>query len=317
MKRSVARSIAWCFVVVGVFAPFLANDLPIVASVDGAWRWPVISSYADSRPAPPAGHQSWKAWWTRISDDDEDWAVMPLIPYGPNEAHKDHKRAAPTPLVHYLGNDASGRDVLARLIHGAATALWIALGSVLLALLVGVPLGAAAGYWGGVLDMLVTALVQVFLCFPPVFFVLAVMAFVGQSLWGVVLVLGALYWVSFARIVRGEILSLREREYVKRARGLGVGPLRVLWSHVLPQVRGPILVNAAFVAAGAIVVEATLSFLGLGSGLSTVSWGGLLMEGKDSAHLGAWHLWLFPSIVLVAVVYCCHTLAGGSHRRPV
>ena len=223
MKRSVARSLAWCFVAVGVLAPFFANDLPIVASVDGVVSWPAVRSYVDSRPAPPSGCQSWKQWWARMPDDGADWAVMPFIPYGPNEAHAGHKRARPTPLVHYLGNDTSGRDVLSRLVHGAQTALWIGLGSVLLALLIGVPLGAAAGYWGGVTDAVVTSLVQVFLCFPPVFFVLAVMTFVGQSLSSVVLVLGSLYWVSFARIVRGEVLSLREREYVTRARGLGVG----------------------------------------------------------------------------------------------
>lgn len=315
MKRSAAWGIAWVFLAIGVLAPVLANDLPIVASVDGELQWPVMRGYVASRPAAPDGHENWKEWWTQLSDDDSDWAVMPFIPFGPKEAVKDRKRAGPTLFKHYLGNDLAGHDVLARLIHGATTALWIALGSVLMAFLIGVPLGAAAGYWGGVLDMLVSSLVQVFLCFPPVFFALAVVAFVGSSLWGVILVLGSLYWVSFARIVRGEILSLREREYVKRARGLGVGSVRVLFAHVLPQVRGPIMVNAAFVAAGAIVVEATLSFLGLGPGMSVVSWGGLLMEGKNSAHLvGAWHLWLFPSVVLISVVYCFHSLAPRVDR---
>ena len=316
MMRGLTKSILWCFLVIGVLAPFLANDLPIAASVGGEIRWPVVEGYATSRPSPPVGHASWKSWWAQIPEDGKDWALMPLIPFGPNEALEQRKRAKPVVLEHYLGNDASGRDVLARLIHGAATALWIALGSVMIALVIGIPLGAAAGYWGGAIDLLVTGLVQVFLCFPPIFFVLAVMAFVGQSLWGVVLVLGSLYWVSFARIVRGEILSLRERDYVMRAQSLGLSSGRVLFAHILPQARGPILTNAAFVAAGAIVVEATLAFLGLGPGLSTVSWGGLLMDGKDAAHLGAWHLWLFPSLALVTVVACCHSLASRAYRRP-
>jgi len=240
---------------------------------------------------------------------------MPFIPYGPLETHPGHSKKRPSVGEHYMGNDNIGRDVLARIIHGTRTALLIAFGVVGLALLIGVPIGAAAGYWGGWIDMILSALVQTFLCFPPIFFVLVVMAFLGSSLWGMIIVLGLLYWVSFARIVRGEILSVREREFVKCARGLGLGPIRLLARHILPAMRGPILVNAAFVAASAVVVESTLSFLGVGPGLTTVSWGKILMQGKLHAATGAWHLWLFPSVVLIATVTCLHTLADRG-RRP-
>lgn len=169
------------------------------------------------------------------------------------------------------------------------------------------PESVAAGYFGGVADMLVTSLVQLFLCFPPFFLVLAATAFLGQSVGAVIVVMGSLYWVTFARIVRGEILSLRERDFVKCARGLGVSTPRVLMRHVLPAVKGPILVNAAFVGASAIVVEATLSFLGLGP--AGVSWGLVLREGKQYAGSGDWHLWVFPCLVMVATVFCLHSLA--------
>ena len=317
--RSLVYTIVIGFVGVGVFAPILANDLPVIASVDGEWQFPAFHTYISDERPPTPGQGSWKQWWANLPEDSDDWALMPFIPYGPNETVRDHVNTAPhweSLGSHYLGNDDTGRDVLARLIHGASTALFIAIGVVLLAAAIGVPLGAVAGYWGGVPDVIVNSVVQLFLCFPPFFFVLAVMAFLGNSLSGVVIVLGLLYWVSFARIVRGEFLSLREREYAKCARGLGIGPIRVILRHLLPAARGPILVNAAFVAASAILVESTLSFLGLGPGLATVSWGKILMQGKKYAHDGAWHLWLFPSIALIATVYGLHSWADLVRRAP-
>ncbi|MCA8955690.1 MAG: ABC transporter permease, partial [Planctomycetes bacterium] len=285
----------------------LANDVPLVARAGGAWYFPAFRSYLGATSQAPDG-APWKQWWLGLSDDSTDWAVMPPIPNGPQERFAGRINAAPQLMVHYLGNDDSGRDLLVRLLHGGLTALWIALGSVVLAAGIGVPLGAIAGYRGGVVDALVSALVQLFLCFPPFFFVLAVMTFLQRSLSAVVVVLGALYWVSFARIVRGELLRLRDQEFVLCAEHLGVSPTRVLVRHALPAARGPILVNAMFVAASAIVVEATLSFLGLGPGLDVVSWGGLLQQGKDNAHLGAWHLWLFPCATLVTTIAALHTV---------
>ena len=157
-------------------------------------------------------------------------------------------------------------------------------------------------------------LIEIFLCFPALFLVLAVLAFVGDSTWGVVLVLGLVFWTSFARIVRGEFMSLREREFVQSARGLGVGPVRLVLRHLLPAARGPILVTAAFVAASAIIVESTLSFLGIGPGLTSVSWGSILQQGKSYAYAGAWHLWFFPSLLLIATVMCLHSLADRRRK---
>jgi peptide/nickel transport system permease protein len=290
-------------VAVGLLAPLLANDLPIVARVGDEWHFPAFRSYLAEHPRGPQG-QPWKRWWALLPESGDDFAVMPPVPFGPHEV-----------VAHYLGNDDTGRDVLARILHGATTALWIALGAVLLAASIGIPLGAIAGYRGGWLDACIDLLVQVFLCFPPFFFVLAVLAFLGQSLFVMIAVLGALYWVSFARIVRGEFLRLRGRDFVLTARSLGVGPLRIMCCHLLPSALGPVLVNAAFVAASAVVVEASLSFLGLGAGLGTVSWGDILMQGKEHAHTGAWHLWLFPGLVLVATVAALHTLAERVARR--
>lgn len=308
--KLLAQAVVVLFLFVGVFAPVLANDVPVVAEVDGEWHFPAISTFFGA--APPAGPTglTWKRWESRLATESRDWAFMPFIPYGPHEPHDGLANQRPSMGEHYFGNDDTGRDVLARIIHGTRTALWIALGVVVLAMLIGIPLGAAAGYWGGWADALLHGVMQIFLCFPPIFFVLAVMAFLGDSVVAVVAVLGALYWVSFARIVRGELLSIREREFILAARGLGIGPFGMLVRHILPAIRGPVMVNAAFVAASAVIVESTLSFLGLGPGLSTVSWGMILMQGKAHAASGAWHLWLLPSLVLIATAASLHALAA-------
>jgi peptide/nickel transport system permease protein len=199
-------------------------------------------------------------------------------------------------------------------VHGAGTSLLVAAGSVALALLIGVPLGAVAGYraftW---IDAILLRVVEVFLCFPALFLALCAVAILGGSPLTLILVLGVVNWTHFARVVRGEFLSLREREFVLAARNLGVSGPRIVVAHMLPQVAGAVAVVAAFGAAGAMVVESGLSFLGLGPGLHLPSWGSILAQGKEHAHTGAWHLWLFPALALAGTVLCLHVLAD---RRP-
>ena len=306
------RLIGWMialFLLVGVFAPVLANSVPIVASVNGTLHFPAVATFI-GEPEPGPDGLTWKRWRSRIGSSSPDWAVMPLIPYGPYELVRGRASRLPTFGDHYFGNDDTGRDVLARMIHGTQTALLMAAGVVFIALLLGVPLGAFAGYYGGWIDVAVSGVIQLFLCFPALFFLLVVMAFLGNSFSGVIVVIGLLSWMSFARIVRGEVIRVRDHEFVRCARGLGIGSMAILFRHILPTVRSQILVNAAFVAATAIVVESTLSFLGLGPTLSTASWGMILREGNLHAASGAWHLWFFPSVVLVGAVMCLHSLAS-------
>jgi peptide/nickel transport system permease protein len=299
---------------VALLSPVLANDVPLMASVGGKWSFPAFVEYVgNSVPAP--GDHGWKDWWANLPPDSGDWAVMPLWPYGAFETHTD-ELSKPPQFEHPFGTDDTGHDVLARLLHGTSTALGIALGSVLVAMLVGVLCGGLAGLCGGFVDAVMGRIVELFLCFPWITLVLVAAALFGSSVWGVIVVLGLAFWPSFARIVRGELLSLRERDYVACARGLGVGGWRLLRRHMLPQVRGPVLVTAAFCAAQAVVAESTLSFLGLGPGLRVSSWGSLLLQGRESVHFG-WHLWVFPSLAIVSTIICCHTLADElRERRP-
>ncbi|MEO6598125.1 MAG: ABC transporter permease [Planctomycetota bacterium] len=295
------------FVVAGALAPLLANEVPLLARVDGSWCFPAFAEYfGPSSPGP--GDLSWKQWWTRLPADAADFALMPPWPYGPTETNASLFGAGPS-FQHPLGNDDTGRDVLARLVHGAGTAVSIGASAVVIAGFVGTLLGALAGLWRGVVDALVLRMIEVVMCFPSLLFLLFAAAFFGDSRVALIVVMASLFWTSFARIVRGEMLSLRERDYVIVARGLGVGEWRLLTRHMLPQVKSQIGVTAAFCMAGAIIGEATLSYLGVGPGQSVTSWGTMLRQGSAQAQLGGWHLWVFPAVAIVAVVACCHSLA--------
>lgn len=313
MSRRAALWALALLAVVGGFAPLLAGDLPLIAKTRAGLQFPgVVAVLGYPVPAPPS-ENTWKAWWYRHAGNDDQWAVLPLWPWGPLEV-SPAVLERPS-LRHLLGTDDTGRDLLARLIHGASTSLWIGLGTALLAALLGVPLGALAGYFAfGWLDALLLRLIEIGMCFPSLFLALSVTAMLGTSTWGLVLVLGLVYWPRYARVVRGEFLSLRQREFVLAARNLGVPTPRILTRHMLPQVTGQVLVAAAFGASGAMIVEASMSFLGLGIGLQQVSWGSILAQGKEHAHLGAWHLWAFPSLALAGTVLALHKAADTPAR---
>ncbi|MFO1077260.1 MAG: ABC transporter permease [Planctomycetota bacterium] len=305
--RSPARVFAVFLIAVGLLAPFLANDVPIAARVDGHWSFP---AFADCFGQPPPGPHdlSWKEWWSRLPADGEDFALMPPWPYGPEETNAARFAAGPS-VAHPFGNDAAGRDLLARVVHGTRSAIGIGGLAVLIGGFVGTLLGAVAGYRRGIVDVVVLRLVEIFLCFPMLLFLLFAASFFGESSSGFVIVMAALFWTSFARIVRGEMLALREREYVTVARHLGIRESRILFRHVLPQLWSQVGVTAAFCMGAAISAESTLSFLGIGPGRGSVSWGVTLREGSRYAHLGGWHQWFFPTLAIVSAVMCCHVLA--------
>ena len=290
--------------VVGIGAPFVCGGLPLLAHTERGFAAPAFADLVAEAPSAPGGG-TWKAWWLTRDDRNPGWACMPLVPFGPDEVDPEAVRSGPS-ARHWLGTDDVGRDLLARSVHGAATAVLVALGAVLLAALIGLPLGIAAGLRGGWVDAGVARLIEIFCCFPKLLFALVVGAFLGPSLGTVIVVLGLIGWTTFARLARGELLSLREREFVQTARLLGVGELRLVTRHLLPAMRGPLLVACAFGCADAVLVESTLSFLGLGPGLQVASWGGMLAQAKAHPSFSAWHLWVFPGLLLLVTVWALH-----------
>lgn len=214
---------------------------------------------------------------------------------------------------HPLGQDRLGRDVLAGILYGGRVSLTVGFLVVGVSLVVGTLVGFASGYAGGWFDEGVMRVVDVLLAFPGILLAIALAGVLGPSLVNVVLALSLLGWVGFARLVRGEVLSLKHREFVVAARALGAGVPRIAWSHVLPNLAGPLAVQATFSVAGTILAESSLSFLGLGP-QDVPTWGSLLSQGVDYL-LFAPHLALFPGLAIMGTVLGMNVLGDALRDR--
>lgn len=235
-----------------------------------------------------------------------------LAPYAPGELHLYHVLEAPNASF-WLGTDGLGRDVLSRLLYGARTSLGVGLVAVGLATGLGILIGLAAAMGGRWLDALLMRTTDVMLCFPTIFLILAVIAFLSPSLLNVMIVIGATGWMGTARLVRAEVLSLKGRPFIESARLCGVGPWRLALRHILPNTLPPILTSMSLGLAGAILTEAGLSYLGLGVQPPTPSWGAMLTEGKGVIE-AAWWLITFPGLAIIAAVLG-FTLVAESQDR--
>lgn len=216
----------------------------------------------------------------------------------------------PPTSAHWLGTDEIGRDLLSRLLYGARVSLAVGLVTVALAIGLGTLVGLLAGYLGGRLDSTLMRLVDLLLAFPRIFLVLLVIALWGPSIWLVIAVLGLTGWMTTARLVRAQVLNLREVEYVQAARVTGASTWRVLLAHVLPNAMAPVLVSASLMVGNTILAESTLSFLGLGVQVPTPSWGAMLNEARASWRV-AWWLATFPGAAITVVVVAYNLLGDG------
>ena len=209
-----------------------------------------------------------------------------------------------------LGTDLNGRDLLSQIMVGARASLFVGVTSVFVGGTLGIAVGLVAGYFGGWLESLVMRLVDIQLSVPGVLLAIAVLAAIGKGLVNVVLVLGFVSWVQYARLARGSTLSVKAREYVLGARALGASHAHILRQHVLPNIAGPLLVVAAINVSGNILSEAALSYLGVGVPLSTITWGGMLNEGRNVFELAWWNA-LWPGLAIVAIVFGTNLLSDG------
>lgn len=227
----------------------------------------------------------------------KDGGVIPFSPLTTDLA----KRLQPPDEKHILGTDDVGRDVAARLIHGARVSLAVGIMATLISLIVGSLLGGLAGYYAGAVDWIVSRLIEIVLCFPFLFLVLAIVAVFEPSLLTIMLALGLTSWTTEARFIRGEFLRIREMEFAYAARAIGAGDPRIIFHHLLPNAIAPVLVSASFGVASAIIIESSLSFLGLGVPLPTPSWGGILATAEQYLDF-AWWLVVFPGIAIFTTV---------------
>ena len=296
--------------VVAILAPVLANSKPLLFRYQGNYYWPVFSGVHKIGPyqwkelkrnAPPL--LQWNINGTG------DFAVWPPVPYSATEYDLLHTLAAPS-ASHWFGTDDRGRDVLSRMIYGARISLSVGFVAVGIALLIGIVLGALAGYYGGWTDHLISRLIEILLTIPTFFLIIAIIAFLPPSIYNIMAVIGLTGWTGVARFVRAEFLKLKQLDFVMASRALGASNSRLIFLHILPNAMAPVLVSAVFGIAGAILTESSLSFLGFGVPPPTPSWGAILSQSRDYIEF-AWWLTTFPGLAIFLSITAYNLVGEG------
>jgi peptide/nickel transport system permease protein len=236
--------------------------------------------------------------------------IAPLIaPYEPTNINLQ-KILSPPSKEHLFGTDQLGRDVLSRMIYGSRISLMVGFVSTGIAILIGIILGAIAGFYGKWIDTVIMRFVDIMLCFPTFFLILAVIAFLEPSIWNIMIIIGLTGWMGVTRLVRADFITLKERDFVHAARAIGAGDFRIIFIHILPNAMASLLVAATLGIAGAILTESALSFLGIGVQPPMASWGNILTDGKDNIDI-AWWLSLFPGLAIFITVLSYNLLGEG------
>jgi peptide/nickel transport system permease protein len=236
-----------------------------------------------------------------------------LAPYDPTE-QKMEEGLNPPSSEHLFGQDRLGRDILSRIVYGSRISLWVGISTVSVSVTIGLIIGSVTGYYGGLVDLVIMRLIDILQAFPGILLAISIVAILGPSLNHVILALCLIGWVGYARVVRGQVLFLREYEYVTAAKALGASSTRVIIHHIIPNLLAPVLVQATFGMAGAVLAEAGLSFLGLGTQPPTPSWGSMLNDGRQFL-LVAPHLTTFPGLAMMTVVLGFNFLGDGLRDR--
>lgn len=238
--------------------------------------------------------------------------LAPILAQHPFDKTNYADKLHPPSKEYWLGTDRYGRDIFARILYGGRVSLLVGFISVFGALLIGVPIGALAGYYSGIVDGILMRLVDVVISIPSFFLLLTLLTIFEPSLWKLILIFAVTSWTGTARLVRGEFLSLRNREFVLASRTIGTHPLKIIFSHILPNAMGPIIVAATLLVGSVILSEAALSYFGLGIQPPTPSWGNMLEDAQDATVLrtAPWYP-AFPGLMILITVLCFNFVGDG------
>lgn len=320
-----------------LLAPLLANDRPVFARYKGETCFPAFTTYVDAWVFWPSARNALKSW--KVGDalpfgdhyevlEGKSWAeaiaaakdevgadvglvVWPPIRWSPREIDKTAVKARPDSR-HWVGTDDRGRDVLARLLHGCVVAVTVGIVAVGIASVIGITLGTSAGFFGGAIDLVLSRVVEVFMCFPTFFVIIAVISFLEPSIMNIMIVIGLFGWTGIYRLIRGEVLKCKSLDYVVAAHALGVPTRRIMFKHILPNAIAPVFVSISFGIAGAVLTEASLTFLGFGD-VTVPSWGEVVSQGRLYVMEDLTHL-IVPAGFAIFVTLTAFNLFGQGLR---
>ncbi len=316
-------------VVIAILAPLLANDRPITAKYHGERYYPAFTTYVDVWVPWESMRNEMKSLkvgdsfpfsdyyaelegqsWKDVAGELEG-AIWPVIRWNPNKFDPSAPKLKPgEDPEHIIGTDDLGRDVLSRMLHGTVVAMLVGLFSQSIAGGIGISLGLIAGYLGGWVDLVLSRITEVVMCFPTFFLIIAVIAFLEPSIINIMIVLGLVGWTGIFRLTRGEVLRTRSLEFITAAQALAIPQRRIMFRHVLPNAISPVFVALAFGVARAVLAETSLSFLGFGD-TSVPSWGEIVKQGRSYVSQGLWHLTIYPGLAIFVTLTAFNLFGQG------
>jgi peptide/nickel transport system permease protein len=311
-----------CMAIIGIFSPAIAGTKPIVCKYKGSLYFPALYYFNRGWENPIFRKDRFRNnyYESLKKKDPESWAIWPLVYQDPNrqvqegefpDQPKNPARDLGRPSrFNLFGTDQAGIDVFAQMVHGTRTALLVGFVSMGIAALIGITVGALAGYFGGWIDMLLSRLIEVVMSIPSLVLILALIAVLEKpTIWHLMAVLGCTNWTGIARLTRGEFLRIREMDFVTAARAMGAGQIRIMMRHIFRNALAPVLVPITFGIASAILIESALSFLGFGAPPPNPSWGGLLEAGRSNFQM--WWLIAFPGAAIFLTVLAYNLIGEG------
>jgi peptide/nickel transport system permease protein len=323
-KRRRMAMMALCFVgiiaLTALLSPAIVGTKPIIVKYKGSFYFPAMSYFNPRWENEIFFRDGFRMHYVENlkAKDPASWAIWPLVyqdPYrrvrdGERPGHPGNRSYTPPNRYNLFGTTHPGVDVFAQMVHGARIALLVGIVATGIAAIIGIIIGALAGFFRGAVDMLLSRVIEMVMCIPALILILALLAVLDTpNIWHLMIVLGATGWTGIARLTRGEFLRLGQLEYVSAARALGFGRLRIMFRHILPNSLAPVLVPISFGIASAILIESGLSFLGFGAPPPNPSWGTLLNAGRSNLQM--WWLLLFPGLAIFLTVLCYNLIGEG------